>query len=233
MKRVRWVVGVFGAIALITGFILIIWFSAVFDVRTVKVTGLGPSSTQAVSEALTDLTGQPLSRVTKEPIEQAVRAVAPEAASVTLQRSWPHTLVISVRPRIAVLNVRTPAGGQWADAEGVVFGPMNRPKHNLPLLIIGARQSRVDGDRQLAVLEATTVLAALPPAARQRLDSISISRPDQITLRLSRGVSVLWGDLAETQRKATILQALLPQKAARYDLSVPSVPTTAGQEKRS
>lgn len=233
MKRFRWVVGVLGAIALITGFVLIVWFSAVFDVRTVKVTGLGPSSTQAVREALPDVTGQPLSRVSQEPIEQAVRAVAPEAASVTLQRSWPHTLVVSVRPRIAVLNVRTPAGVQWADAEGVVFGPKNRPKPNLPLLIIGARQSRVDGDRQLAVLEATTVLAALSPAVRQRLDSMSISRPDQITLRLSRGVSVLWGDLAETQRKATILQALLPQKAARYDLSVPSVPTTAGKEKRS
>ena len=49
---------------------------------------------------------------------------------------------------------------------------------------------------------------------------------DEVTLQLTRGRTVIWGDTSQGARKGAVLAVLLTRKADVYDVSVPDAPTT-------
>ena len=49
----------------------------------------------------------------------------------------------------------------------------------------------------------------------------------QVTLVLSDGARVRWGDASESALKARVLKVLLSQRASVYDVSSPHAPTTS------
>ncbi|HET8989095.1 MAG TPA: FtsQ-type POTRA domain-containing protein, partial [Humibacillus sp.] len=81
------------------------WFSTVLTATAVQVHGVtGPAAAQVRQVAAVPL-GGPLMRVDTTAVQE--RLVAGKAwREVSVSRSLPHTIVIDVTPRVAVLAVR-------------------------------------------------------------------------------------------------------------------------------
>ena len=69
------------------------------------------------------------------------------------------------------------------------------------------------------------VIAALSPSTRRQLVDISVAGPAQISLRLSGGRTVVWGDASRNADKATVTTALLQRDGKTIDVSDPEVVT--------
>ncbi|GAB3262797.1 cell division protein FtsQ/DivIB [Kineosporia babensis] len=167
---------------------------------------------------------------------------------VEVSRSWPGVLQVEVNERrpVAALPSSRVAGNstagestgpmlmmQLVDDEGVVIE--TRPAKNVPA---GVPQIEVELGHKNSVANLRGVLAVregLPENLSSRLKAIGTSSPDGIWLRLSaplknagnRTVLVQWGDAEQGEQKATVLTALLKQKAKSYDVRAPEMPSTA------
>ena len=70
------------------------------------------------------------------------------------------------------------------------------------------------------------MLDALPAEVRRQVREVRAAGLESVTLRLSRGRSVMWGSTERGDRKADVLAVLLSRKASVYDVSAPDTPTT-------
>ena len=73
------------------------------------------------------------------------------------------------------------------------------------------------GDPDLAA--AAAVLGELPPWLRQMVASVTAPDPDQVTLRLTDGITVLWGGTDRAGAKAAELTVLMRSHMHYYDVS--------------
>ncbi|MGH8940816.1 MAG: cell division protein FtsQ/DivIB, partial [Actinomycetes bacterium] len=144
--------------------------------------------------------------------------------SVEVGRRWPHTVEITVREREPA--AARAMGSSWVlvDRTGVVFAAVDRRPKALPL--VGAPPDA--GRRELRA--AMDVLDVLPAPVRQEVREVRVGASEQptpqLTLRLSRGRTVVWGSPERGERKAAVLAVLLTRKASAYDVSAPDTPTT-------
>ena len=68
----------------------------------------------------------------------------------------------------------------------------------------------------------------MPGGLASQTRRITATTMDSIELHLKRGEVVRWGSAADSDRKVEVLTALMVNgKAAQYDVSVPSQPTTS------
>lgn len=202
--------------------------SPMLGVRHVDVTGVGDVSVAKVTPAQVRAAGDlvpdtPLARIDLDALAARVQQL-PGVASATAVRDWPHTVRVEVVERRPVATVE--AGGSWRalDSTGVVFGDYESVPAGLPAV----RTARGDSEQQASGLsEAAAVLDALEPTIAARLESVEVTSMDDITLVLRSGERVQWGSAAESDRKAQVLALLLRTPAARYDVTVPELPTTS------
>lgn len=169
--------------------------------------------------------GEPLVDVRVDGITDALEQI-PQVSQVSVRRGWPSTLVVAITPRtpVAVVPGRT-AGvrAAWAvvDAGGVVMA--ERDARPVGLIQLTTHPATV-GAR-----EALAVWLELPQQIRTRVVSIGARRSgsmDSTELVMRDGARVMWGSAEAGQRKAEVLLALLSQRALRYDVSAPDLPTT-------
>jgi cell division protein FtsQ len=57
--------------------------------------------------------------------------------------------------------------------------------------------------------------------------SVSAAEPDQVTLQLNDGVTVVWGSADQAALKAQVLSALMATHARYYDVSSPGSAVTS------
>jgi cell division protein FtsQ len=143
----------------------------------------------------------------------------PEFSSVSVHRSWPRTLVISVRQRVPAAAIS--ADGSWwlVDRSGMQFGRTDQRPADLPVLDAPAGDAAAD-TRAAGV----AVLTALPGQLHEQVQTVSAHSPADVRLTLGSGATVLWGGPADSPDKAAVLLALLAEDAATYDVSAPSRP---------
>jgi cell division protein FtsQ len=164
--------------------------------------------------------GTPLARVDLSAIEANVAAL-PAVASVSVHRSWPHSVDIEVVERQPLATVRRDGAWWEMDATGVVFRRTPERDPSLPIV-----QAAPGADAK-ALTEAAKVVDALPDAVLADVRRLTARSPDSIELRLTGHSVVRWGSADDTTRKVQVLTVLLDQvKAAVYDVSVPEQPTT-------
>jgi cell division protein FtsQ len=167
-------------------------------------------------------TGGPLARVDVESARSRVLGKLPALASAEVSRSWPHTVLVEVRERSAVVVLSDGGTLRLVDASGVSFRTVPARPAGLPVVTLSAF-----GDSRQRTLEAVAgVVAGLPPALKGKVVSVSARTADSVTLRLSGDVTVMWGSATDADKKARVLAALLKQGAKEYDVSVPDLPTT-------
>jgi cell division protein FtsQ len=143
----------------------------------------------------------------------------PAVAAVAVQRGWPSTLRLVVRPRVAVAAV--PAAGvgyRLVDASGVAFATAARPPAGVPVIDVPVGVKAAD-----TLTAALTVLDALPATLRSRISRVSADSPDDVRMRLG-AATVVWGSGDDSELKARVLIALVKHKATVYDVSSPSTP---------
>ena len=66
---------------------------------------------------------------------------------------------------------------------------------------------------------AAAVLSELPAPVRRSVISVTAPAPDQVTLRLTGGITVLWGDTGRAVVKARELTVLMRSHLHYYDVS--------------
>ena len=163
--------------------------------------------------------GTPLIRVNTARAAARIEQIT-QVRSAQVTRSWPNRLVIVVRERTPVLVLPAYGGGyDLADAHGVVLQRVARRPADLPLYPTVAPEGALRGDPDLTA--ATAVLGELPAQLRRSVNSVTAPHPDQVTLRLAGGVTVLWGDTGRAGIKARELAVLRRSHLRYYDVSAP------------
>lgn len=220
--RLPWVLGtVVLVLGILTGWL--VYFSSVFAVSGVRVEGVSTVSEQVVIEAAAVPDGEPLARVDLAAIARRVRAV-PAVAEARATRSWPDEVVITVTERVAVVAVSFGLGFDLVDATGTRFRHVSDRPAGLPQAVVSGPR------RDVTTRSVVTVAAALPDDLRARVRSIAAASPDSINLHLGGGVRVVWGSADQSDRKATVVVALMRRDAKVYDVSAPDSPVTQGEK---
>ena len=198
----------------------VLFGSPLLVVRSVTVSGTHLVPRSEVVAASGVQPGTPLIRVNTARAAARIMAI-PQVRSVQVTRSWPNRLVIVVRERTAALALPAYGGSGYdlADADGVVLQRVTRRPADLPLYPTVASQGALRGDPDLAA--AAAVLAELPAQVRRSVISVTAPQPDQVTLRLAGGITVLWGGTGRARVKARELTVLMRQHLHYYDVSAP------------
>jgi cell division protein FtsQ len=213
----RVVLAVLAVLAAIAGVVWLVFFSSVLAVKGVQVEGTAVLDPRDVRQVAAVPTGSPLAGVDLDEVADRVEALAPVLA-VDVSRAWPSRIRIDVTERVAVAVVDQGGVLHGVDEEGVMFRRYPSRPPSLPLLRIGAA-TQAD-----ALAEAARVVDTLPAEIASRVEYVSVSTVDTISLRLRSGQTVQWGSADESGHKAEVLAVLLEQKASLYDVTVPGQP---------
>ena len=221
-KRRAWRVAfcALAAAGLVAAAVWVLFGSPLLVVRSVSVSGTHLVSRSEVVAASGVQPGTPLIRVNTA--RAAARIVAiPQVRSVQVTRSWPNRVVIVVQERTPELALPAYGGAGYdlADADGVVLQRVTRRPADLPLYPTVAPEGALRGNPDLAA--AVAVLSELPAEMRRSVISVTAPYPDQVTLRLAGGITVLWGDTGRAAAKARALTVLMRAHLHYYDVSAP------------
>ena len=205
------------ALGVLGAAVWVLFGSPLLVVRSVTVSGTHLVPRSKVLAVSGVVPGTPLIRVNTARAAARIEQIT-QVSSVQVTRSWPNRLVIVVQERTPVLVLPAYGGGfDVADAHGVVLQRVTRRPAGLPLYPTVAPEGALRGDPDLTA--ATAVLGELPAQLRHSVKSITAPHPDQVTLRLVGGVTVLWGDTSRTGIKARELAVLMRSHVRYYDVS--------------
>jgi cell division protein FtsQ len=195
----------------------LVLYSSLLSVEQVEVAGASGLAPAQVRRAAAVPMGQPLTTLDLDAVAARVAAM-PRVGTVSVARSWPDTVRISVTARVPVALVDTAQGAWGVDASGAVFRLAGAQLRRLPVLAVG------DEPAPAVLQEAAAVVAALPPPLARRVKEVRAATPDSITIYLRGGVKVRWGSADRSAHKASVLAVLLRKPATGYDVSVPDKP---------
>ena len=193
----------------------LIFASPVLGVRDVRVEGLSFLDEAQVREVAGVLNGTPLTRVDVDGVSQRIASL-PAVASVEVSRDWPSTLRIAVVERVPIGGIKRGNAFHLFDHQAVIF----RTADSLPADVV-----MVECEADNLVKGAVMVIQALTTQLRSELVRLTIDGPAGITLVLKKDRMVTWGDAQNSELKAKVATALLKQKGARIDVSVPEIVT--------
>ena len=210
-----------GLVVLLGVLIWLVGFSSVLATRSVTVTGLGdPGEQQVVVAAAAVPIGTPLARVDTGGAVDRVAKI-PTVASVSVNRSWPSRVVVSVQRKVPVLAIKNPQGQlQVVDASGVPFEVVSA----LPAGVAQVNAASDVPDPE-GIRAAISILQLLSPERRAQVSGVTVTSADLVTLQLGP-VSVVWGGIGDGPKKLAVLEALLRTNPAVVDVSAPDTPIT-------
>ena len=177
----------------------------VFAVERIDVRGAPPEVARQVNVATRDLVGSSLVAVDAEDVEGKLRAL-PTVAGVSVDRAFPHTLVVKVAPERPVAVVRRGKSSWLVTGAGKVIRPIETgTQRAFPRLWLAKGTSiRLGGSVPAGWLPATRALAeAHSVGLGSRVKGI---RPegDELTLVLRRGTEIRLGRATEVGLKLTV-----------------------------
>jgi len=197
--------------------------SRLLAVRSVVVTGTRLVPEAQVLDAAAIQLGTPLIRVNTAEVAARVETIT-QVLSAKVTRSWPDRVVIVVHERTPALAVAGPGGGfDLIDSHGVVVEWVASHPFGLPLYQTASTTS-LRGSPDVSA--AAAVLAELPQSLRVTVLTVSAPSPEQVTLGLPSGVTVLWGGADRAGAKAQELAILMQTHARYYDVSAPGTALT-------
>lgn len=197
--------------------------SSLLSVRHEEVTGNGQIPAAEILAAAGIRPGTPLVSVNTGAIARRVERID-QVLSATVSRAWPDTIVISVRQRTPVLAMARLRQFALIDPSGVTVRLSRHRPVGMPLL--AGAPGRLRGNKDVAA--AAAVLRELPARLRQLVVSVAAPSPQEVTLHLRGGITVVWGGASHSQAKAGEVLTLLRTRARYYDVSDPDTVVTQG-----
>jgi cell division protein FtsQ len=189
--------------------------SSLLGVQRLTVTGEHRLTQADVVAAAHVTDGTPLARLDISAVRRRIAAL-PAVESVTVSRSWPHTLRITVVERRPVVALVHGGAFELVDRAGVILADASAVPHGVVKLESSSTQ---------ATSAALRVLLGLPHALAARLGEVRAPTPEQVTLVLTDGRTVLWGGPVDGPTKASAVLALLHLPGTVFDVSAPGVAT--------
>ena len=198
--------------------------SSLFTVRSVVVTGTRLVPESEVTAVAAIRPGTPLIRLSTAQIAGRILTIR-QVVGVRVTKSWPDHVIIEVRERTSVLALALPRGGfDLIDANGVVVQSVPARPPGMPLYSTTAAVSLLRDDPDVGA--AAAVFGELPAWLRSAVTSVSAPSPDQVTLTLGSGVTILWGSPGDAAAKAKEVTVLMQTRARSYDVSSPATAVT-------
>lgn len=214
-RRRVWIVSLSIVAALVLGSVGAA-YSPLFSVERVTVVGTTQLDAGAVQSALADQLGTPMPLIDESAIKAALVSF-PLVESYSLEARPPHELIVRIVERTPVGAVQGDAGYTLVDAAGVALSTTPEPPAGHPLL-------EVEGGLTSPTFAAAgQVFRALPEDLRTQVTTVSATTPNDVTLTLADGRSVVWGGPSESGKKAVTLAQLMAVRpdASGYDVSSP------------
>ncbi len=223
-----------GALALAGGAYAVARETSIFAVRTIAVSGGSPHVQAEVRRVLAPELGRSLIVVSGGEVAKLV-APLPDVVSVRFNRSFPHTLQVTVRPEHAVLLLRQRRKSWVVSSRGRVMATVQHPRASkLPRLWLPASVPVSVGER-LPLYDGSLAAAAVAPIAAGPVHvgvRTVISSKSALTLVLGSGTQIRLGDLGDLQLKLAIARRILRISTAEgiaagsayVDVSVPERP---------
>ena len=197
----------------------VLLFSSLFGVAHVQVLGVDRVYRTQVIDRAGIARGTPLARLNTGEVAARIERI-PAVRSVEVRRDWPRGVTVVIHERVPAAVRERGTGFVLVDRTGVVFGEVPDRPRDLPLVSAPVSAGAP------ALRAALDALDAVPPAIRGQVRSVRAASVDEVTLQLTRGRTVVWGDPGLGRRKGEVLAVLLTRKAKVYDVSVPDAPTT-------
>ncbi len=198
-----------------------VFFSTLLTAQQVEVRGVTGAEATAVLQSAAVPVGAPLALIDTGAVRRRVASRLPIAAA-TVERHWPHTIVIQAVPRTPALAVRNSQGRlQVVDASGVAYATVSAVPRGVPLATAQSDQA-LTADALRAALSA---MDALPADLRAGASDVVVSSADLVEFRLGK-TTVVWGGADDAALKARIVAALLPKRPHQIDVSAPDTPVT-------
>ena len=202
--------------------------TSAFAVDRVAVQGAPPEVAAEVRKAVAPALGESLLRLDLADLLRRAENV-PTVASASVDRSFPHTLEISVVPEVPVAVLRQGSSSWLVAAGGRVVAALERGmRPRLPRIWL-RRNVDVRVGESLQGLQRRAVAAVAPlvesplPAA---VTSVAVDA-DQLNLALRSGIEVRLGDASDLAVKLEVARHVLPQLSGLrgyLDVSVPERP---------
>jgi cell division protein FtsQ len=147
-------------------------------------------------------------------ISEQIEAL-PEVKIATVQRGWPHTILISVTERTPIAVAATASGYNLIDSDGINAGVVAAPPAGL--LVIAAQPDSP------AMTNAIQALAAIP--AEWAITGLSAPTQDSVVATLNSGVVITLGSGERAADKVEVAQALIDKGYTVINVSAPDAPT--------
>lgn len=202
--------------------------TSAFAVDRLAVTGASPDVAADVRKALAPALGESLLGLDLEELTRHAETV-PMVAAASFDRSFPHTLEITVVPEVPVAVLRQGSSSWLAAAGGRVVAELDKgARPALPRVWL---KRDVDvrvgewlrGPPQRAVAAVAPLVGNPLPAS---VNSVLVGR-DGLTLELRSGVDLRLGDASDLAVKLEVARRVLPQLGdldGYLDVSVPERP---------
>ncbi|WP_134324383.1 cell division protein FtsQ/DivIB [Cumulibacter soli] len=215
----RWaIIALVAAVVLVSGG-WIVFSSSLFGVREITVDGNTVLSDEEVQSAVALSENDALATVDSDEVAAQIRQLPP-VADVTVSRSWPSTLQVTITERQPVATVTVGDEPWLIDLEGVAYAAATKApeaaKGLLPLEI------EDPGPESLATREAVAVIDGLDGQTRELVAKVTAPSAAQVTLVLKDGREVIWGDSSRMNDKLTMLPAVLSHEGSVLDISSPT-----------
>ena len=214
-----------GVLAVVGVAYVIATSTPVFALKQVDVRGAPPALSREVTAATRNLVGQSLVTIDADAVEGKLRGL-PAVAGVSVDRAFPHTLVVKVAPERPVAVVRRGDSSWLVTGAGKVIREIETgTERRLPRLWLAKGTTiRLGGIVPAGWVPATRALAeAYSVGLGSRVKGI---RPigDELTLVLRRGTELRLGRATEVGLKLTVaarVLRLVDEGATYVDVSVP------------
>lgn len=215
---VRRSVALSSVIGLVVIVVAALW-TPLLGVRSVDVTGEHLLTADQVRVAAQVESGTPMLRLDTDAIRARVHQLA-RVATVDVSREWPSTVRIDITERDPVGVMVERDGAHLVDDTGLDYATLAVAPTGLPRIQVTSPTP--DDPRIRAIVR---VLAALPAQLRGLVGTVSAKTPGSVTLGLTHGRTIRWGNADDSARKAAVLAALMTRPGRVYDVSSPDLPT--------
>jgi cell division protein FtsQ len=192
----------------------ILYQSKWFIAQGVTVTGNSRLTVEQISAVAAVPIGNSLMSINTAAMTEQLMELT-EIKVVTVERGWPHTILINVTERTPIAVAATLSGFNLIDSEGKNAGRVAAPPPGL-LVISAVPESK-------AMLGAITTLAVIP--AQWQLIELAAATQDNIVATLGTGAVITFGSSERAADKVEVAQALLEKGYSVINVSAPDAAT--------
>lgn len=219
---------------LVGGLVFLVFWSAAFVVKDVKVAGVEGEVAESVERLAQVPRGRPLARVSEGRVRERVQEDL-RVADLTVDSDWTDGTV-TLRPtlREPALVLRQGGTAWLSDVEGVVYDQVDRPSRKLPSVTVSSKPTELSGGTVRGLVE---LWRTRPDPAKLEgdLSAPRLGANGLVTMKIEQ-LTIEWGAPAAAEKKWRVIEALIAQESIdpqgdipqTIDVSLPDTPVVTG-----